>query len=67
MLPDLRLAFFSFKMLYEVKPYYTEYLPGIASLFRVVVGIGILLELVHYREKHEFFYVDNIEKLNTLF
>ena len=38
-------------MLYGVKHYYTEYLLGIASLFRVVLGIGILLGLVHsYRE-----------------
>ena len=37
---------YSFKMLYGVKPYYTEYLLGIASLFRVLLGIGILLGLV---------------------
>ena len=33
-------------MLFGVKPYYTEYLLGIASLLRVVLRIGILLGLV---------------------
>ena len=47
--PDLRLAFTASRceiLLYGVKPYYTEYLLGIAYLFRVVLKIGIILGLV---------------------
>ena len=36
--------------LYGVERYYAEWLLGIAPLYRVVFGIGILLGLVHYSQ-----------------
>ena len=37
-------------MLYGVEGYYAKWLLGIAPLYRVVLGIGILLGLVQYNE-----------------
>ena len=44
----------SFWTLYRVEPYYVEWLLWIAPLYRVVLGIGILLGLVHtqWRKKN---------------